>query len=370
MASSLLPLRLPKPTSLVKASSSPPSPPPTAVQLPTPEALDQKFGRKGIRFAERGGVPTVELAVRNGSSLTLRVPDGLVKSYRPKVYWRDDGFEEVLHTVPAPAYGEAVKGGVGLVLNDVSRLGPDGLPWRASQWAVKDVDSDSIDAVQVELSCINGDSSLEITYIVSLYPLSMATAVIVKNKGLEAVKLTSAMLSHLKFNSRRGSAIQGLTGCSYHSHPPLSSSFGIMSPAEAMEPETPSGWSAFLGSMFSGKENPIEDEQNTWRVEDNAYTILRDKLSRVYAAPPTERLKRIYNTPPSKFETIDQGSGLGYRVIRMGYDDIYLGSPGSLSQKYGKDYFICTGPASMLVPVVLNPGEVWRGAQVIEHDNL
>lgn len=54
----------------------------------------------------------------------------------------------------------------------------------------------------------------------------------------------------------------------------------------------------------------------------------------------------------------------------MGYDDIYLASPGSFSKNYGKDYFICTGPASMLVPVVLNPAEEWRGAQVIEHDNM
>jgi len=54
----------------------------------------------------------------------------------------------------------------------------------------------------------------------------------------------------------------------------------------------------------------------------------------------------------------------------MGFEDIYLSSPGSLSKKYGKGYFICTGPASLLVPVIVNPGEEWRGAQVIEHDNL
>ena len=65
-----------------------------------------------------------------------------------------------------------------------------------------------------------------------------------------------------------------------------------------------------------------------------------------------------------------QGRGLCFRVIRMGFEDIYLSSPGSLSEKYGKDYFICTGPASILVPVTVNPGEEWRGAQVIEHDNL
>lgn len=50
----------------------------------------------------------------------------------------------------------------------------------------------------------------------------------------------------------------------------------------------------------------------------------------------------------------------------MGYEDIYLSSPGSLSQKYGSEYFICTGPASLLVPIVVSPGEEWKGAQVIE----
>lgn len=54
----------------------------------------------------------------------------------------------------------------------------------------------------------------------------------------------------------------------------------------------------------------------------------------------------------------------------MGFEDIYVSSPGSLSNKYAEDYFICTGPASMLVPVTVKPGEQWRGAQVIEHDNL
>jgi hypothetical protein len=44
--------------------------------------------------------------------------------------------------------------------------------------------------------------------------------------------------------------------------------------------------------------------------------------------------------------------------------------PGKHAQTFGKDYFQCTGAASILAPVVVNPGEEWRGAQVIEHDNL
>ena len=147
------------------------------------------------------------------------------------------------------------------------------------------------------MSCTNGDGSLDITYIVSLYPLSMATAVVVKNNGKKPAKLKSAILSHLKFRNQSGSAIHGLRGCSYCAHPPLSSSFSIMSPSEAMMPDPP-GWFSFGSSE--------DDKKGSWTVEDNVYTILKHKLSRVYAAPPTERLKRIYNTPPSKFETIDK----------------------------------------------------------------
>uniref|UniRef100_A0A0F7GXX8 Photosynthetic NDH subcomplex B 2 n=1 Tax=Cypripedium formosanum TaxID=53042 RepID=A0A0F7GXX8_9ASPA len=354
---SLLSLHLPKPSSppLIRASAATQSP---------PQSLDERFGRKGIKFSESGDFPTVELSIRNGSSLTLRIPDGIVTSYKPKVYLKDEGFEEVLHTIGDG--DSSVKGGLGLVLNDVSR---DGSPWTASRWAVKDADSDSIDAVQVELSCTNGDGSLDITYVVSLYPLSMATAVIVQNNGSESVKLTSAMLSHVRFKSRGGSAIQGLRGCPYCSHPPLPSSFGILSPSDVIEPDPP-GWFSFLESSSEEKISTNIDDPEAWTVEDNPFTILKSKFSRVYTAPPMERMKRIYNTSPSKYQTIDQSSKLGFRVIRMGYEDIYLGTPGSFFQKYGKDYFVCTGSASMLVPEVLEPGDQWRAAQVIEHDNL
>ncbi|KAK3011441.1 hypothetical protein RJ639_012043 [Escallonia herrerae] len=350
---SLLSLSLPKPN-ITKASSSS-----TATTPSLPETLAHKFGRKGIKFSEPGDIPTVELTVRNGSSLKLQIPNGHVTSYKPKVYWKDDGFEEVLHTLPAKGSANA-KGGIGLVINNVDEPSSKGSPISIPEWTVKDVDSDSIDALQVELSCSSG--TLGIIYVVSLYPLSMATAVIVKNNGRKAVSLTTAILSHLKSKRRDGTAIQGLRSCSYCTHPPLSSPFEILSPAEAMKSEDP--------GLFSFGWQP-EMKPGSWSVQEVPITILKHKLSRVYGAPPSERLKPFYNTPPSKFETIDQGRELFFRIIRMGFEDIYVSSPGSLSQKYGdNDYFICTGPASMLVPVVVNPGEEWRGAQIIEHDNL
>ncbi|KAL3715523.1 hypothetical protein ACJRO7_007282 [Eucalyptus globulus] len=360
MAASLLSFNLPKPAPVRPSAAAA-----TAGAATAPDSLNDRFGRKGIKFSEAadGGAPTVELTVRNGSSVKLTIPDAHVTSYRPKVFWKDDGFEEVLYTVDTPS---RVRGGVGLVINELAEARPasKGSPVAAttaaaaaSEWTVKDADSDSIDAVQVELSRTSG--TLEITYVVSLYPLSMATAVIVKNKGRKEVKLNSAILSHLRFKRRGGTAIQGLRGCSYCVHPPLSSPFELLSPAEAMKTES-SGW-------FSSEP---QEKPGSWTVQDELITILNNKLSRVYSAQPTERLKAFYNTSPSKYETVDQGRELFFRMIRMGFEDIYVASPGSFSEKYGKDYFICTGPASMLVPVVIKPGENWKGAQVIEHDNL
>ncbi|KAK1386484.1 Photosynthetic NDH subcomplex B 2 [Heracleum sosnowskyi] len=364
-SSSLLSLSLPKP-SITRATAIT-TPTSTTITTPaTAESLEQKFGRKGIKFSDLGDV---ELSVRNGSSLKLQIPNAHVTSYKPKVYWKDDGFEEILYTLPPKPNSSSgsAKGGIGLVLNNVSaavepksKISGSVSPVDTSQWIVKDVDSDSIDAVQVELSCCSS-GTLDITYVVSLYPLGMATAVKVKNNGRKAISLTGAILSHFKFKKRSGTGIQGLRNCSYCTHPPLSSPFEIMSPSEAMKTEDP--------GLFSFGYEP-EKKPGLWTVQDVPITILRNKLSRVYTAPPAERLKPFYNTPPSKYETIDQGKELFYRVIRMGFDDIYVSSPGSISEKFGKDYFICTGPASMLVPVVVNPGEEWRGAQVMEHDNL
>ncbi|KAJ7971878.1 Photosynthetic NDH subcomplex B 2 [Quillaja saponaria] len=350
---SLLSLSVPRLKSIIKATSS-------TSTVSVPEILNEKFGRKGIKFLELESIPIVELTVRNGSSLKLRLPDAHVTSYKPKVYWKDDGFEEVLYTIPGDGTGSTkAKGGIGLVMNEVLEPGSKGSVPYTSEWTVKDVDSDAIDALQVELSSSN--ATLDITYVVSLYPESLATAVVVKNKGRKAVSLNNAILSHFKFKKRGGTAIQGLMECSYCSHPPLSSPFQILTPTEAMKTESP-------GLFSFGSET--EEKPGSWVKQDVPITILKNKISRVYAAPPTERLKAIYNTAPSKYDTIDQGLELSFRVIRMGFEDIYVGSPGSISEKYGKDYFICTGPASILVPVTVNPGENWKGAQVIEHDNL
>ncbi|CAL1356507.1 unnamed protein product [Linum trigynum] len=371
---SLLSFSLPK-LGIVRATSLSPT---TSIPTTTSDTggsssgtLEEKFGRKGIKFTDS----VAELTVRNGSSLKLHIPDAHVTSYLPKVHWKDDGFEEVLYTIPPSGDGKQSKGGIGLVLHDVSPQ-PSSLTGlkqvkpsqpkpsllTTSEWSVKAVDSDAIDALQVALGSKSG--SLEMTYVVTLYPVSVATAVIVKNTGRKPVTLTGAILSHMRFKRRGKAAIQGLRSCSYCTHPPLSSPFEIITPGEAMKPDSP--------GLFDFFYEP-EEKPGSWKVQDIPFTMLNHRISRVYAAPPEERLKPFYNTPPSKYETLDQGREIFFRMIRMGFEDIYVSSPGTFSERYGGDekhHFICTGPATMLVPAVVKPGEEWRGAQVIEHDNL
>lgn len=140
-AASLLSLSLPKPTILIPKSTASTITPSVTVT----ETLDQKFGRKGIKFTELDGSQVVELSVRNGSSLKVQLNNAHVTSYKPKVYWKDDGYEEVLYTT------SSAKGGIGLAINNASddskKSSTKGVD--LSQWVVKDVDSDSIDAVQV-----------------------------------------------------------------------------------------------------------------------------------------------------------------------------------------------------------------------------
>lgn len=356
---SLLSFPLSKPSHITRAAVATSTASPSTSLV---ESLDEKFGRKGIRFStDFDDTPIAELSVRNGSSVKLRLADAHVTSYKPKVYWKDEGFEEVMYTIPGSG-GKGWRGGIGLVINEANNTNTKGKAeslLAGSEWFVKHSDSDSFDAVQVELGCKSG--TLDMTYVVSLYPLSIATAIIVQNTGSKPVNLTTAILTHFKFKKRSGAGATDLRGCSYCSHPPLPSPFEILSPFEAMKVEDP-GWFSF----GSGQATKLGE----WIEQDELVTVLRHKMSRVYGVHPEERSKEFCRTLPSKYEMIDQGRELFFRVIRMGFQEIYLSSPGSLYDKYGQEYFVCTGPASMLAPVTVNPGDEWRGAQVIEHDNL
>ncbi|KAH7512872.1 hypothetical protein FEM48_Zijuj12G0136300 [Ziziphus jujuba var. spinosa] len=196
------------------------------------------------------------LKARSPATTTVYVPDNLNEKFSRKgiKFWQSDNIPMVELTEPGS------KGSL--------------MP---AEWTVKDVDSDAIDALQVEPSCTSGVLDLICRYTTSTISSS-------KSKMGQQSKVFKAVLT-----------------------------------AHTYKPEKKPG---------------------LWTSQDVSFTILKNKLSRVYAAPPKAILKAFYDKSPSKYETLDQ------------------------------EYFICTGPTSMLVPLVVKPGEDWRGAHVIEHDNL
>lgn len=138
----------------------------------------------------------------------------------------------------------------------------------------------------------------------------MATAVIVKNNGRKPVNLAGAILTHFKLKRRSGAAVKGLRSCSYCTHPPLSSDYEILSPSEAVKIEDP--------GLFSFGWEP-EKKPGEWTTQDAPITVLKHKLSRVYAAPPADRLKAFYNTTPSNYEILDQVMPQHSTSILSGY---------------------------------------------------
>lgn len=85
--------------------------------------------------------------MRNGSSLELSLSNAHVVSYKPKVYWKDEGFEEILYTVEGDDHES--RGGVGLVIVDGQEPKGGSSVISGCDWSVKDSDSDAIDALQV-----------------------------------------------------------------------------------------------------------------------------------------------------------------------------------------------------------------------------
>jgi hypothetical protein len=55
--------------------------------------------------------------------------------------------------------------------------------------------------------------------------------------------------------------------------------------------------------MFDFDFEP-EEKPGLWKVQDEPFTILKNRLGRVYAAPPEERLKAFYYTSPTKYEAL------------------------------------------------------------------
>lgn len=57
-------------------------------------------------------------------------------------------------------------------------------------------------------------------------------------------------------------------------------------------------------------------------------------------------------------------------VGRKGFEELYIFSPGSSHEIYGKYAYLCVGSSAMLKPITVAPGQVLELGQALHNPNL
>ncbi|XP_047092705.1 protein NDH-DEPENDENT CYCLIC ELECTRON FLOW 5-like [Lolium rigidum] len=341
---------------LAPATSVPaPFPPPNA------EYLAAEFSGHGVTFEAVGDSCVVKMLVRNGSAAHLLLPSGLVTSYKPAM-WHGASME-VLHTTVGEGPGgmPVIRGGVSVDLRCARGVSGDAPPstWSpGGAWSLRDVRGGPTGSIQVELVSVEppGNGAAEARCVVTLSPDALASELTVTNaaSSSSAVALSGAVSNHLRVSTPDATYAVGLQGSDYRSREPILSEFSILLPdsARLQQPH----WAKRVDMFLSG-EGAAAVAQEPDGEEDDDFKHL------------TAEMCRIYSHAPRDFTVIDRGRRNSVCLSRRGFEELYVFSPGSKHEWYGKYAYVCVGPA-MLKPVVLAPGATWQGAQCIRNPNL
>ncbi|CAN6322612.1 unnamed protein product [Urochloa humidicola] len=341
---------------------SAPPPTPAAVNV---EYLAAEFAGHGVGFEPVGGSCAVKMALSNGSVAHLLLPSGLVTSYKPAV-WHGT-VTEVLHTNVAEGPGgrAVVRGGVSVDLRCAAAAAGGAGRWSPNgAWSLRDVRGNPTTSIEIELAAA-APAPATARCVVKLHPEALSTEVAVTNGASSpaAMAVSCGVSNHLRVSTPDAAYALGLQGSDYRSVDPALSEFSIIPPDYgAGEPAAGAarrrwanrGFDMILSGGGAGA-GAAEDQPDG--EEDDDYKHMTDAMCRVYSHAPRE------------FTIIDRGRRNSVRLHRRGFEELYVFSPGSQYQWYGKYAYVVVGPA-MLEPVVLGPGETWQGAQYLRNPNL
>ncbi|KAJ7514268.1 hypothetical protein O6H91_23G036000 [Diphasiastrum complanatum] len=340
------------------------------------ESLQKKFaGSKAVRFQQKGNLVMMELKAEKGSTARMLLPQGLITSYKPSMW--HGGFEEMLHIETSEVDGvPKAEGGIGLNFSYADGE-PGSILSESSQiWELEDILEEPSGTVQVMLMCRipgcgkQGHDVLSLHYIVTLSQTMLASAIAVSNIGRSTMKFTGSVFSYVALSDIEGTYVVGLKGCRYSSVPTASESTKKYNIFHA------------IGQIWSDKinknQNKLEDisfssqqlgtdhatfvprgmnDLMDWAVEKEDYAGLSDGM------------KRLYMMLNDSCMLLDRGKRRSLVFRRVGFSDLWLCNPGRKSGKRDWDKIACIGPASAHQPVVLEPGQEWRAAQVIQNLN-
>lgn len=343
-----------------------------AAAAPAPPNVDYlaaEFAGHGVSFEAVGGSCAVKMELRNGSAAHVLLPGGLVTSYKPAMW--HGAPTEVIHTTVAEGLGgrAVIRGGVSLDLRcgGAAGGGGDGMPpWSPSgAWSLRDVRGSPTGSIEVELASAAPPeaSGVEARCVVTLHPEALATEFTARNAASPSpVALSAAVSTHLRVSTPDATYAVGLQGSDYRAIDPVLSEFAIVPPdfmSRSSSATTLARRWATKGfdAVLSGGGGGGAGAQEADGEEDDDYKRM------------TEEMCRIYSHAPRQFTIIDRGRRNSICVQRRGFEEVYVFSPGSKYQWYGKYAYVCVGPA-MLEPIVLSPGATWSGAQYLRNPNL
>lgn len=322
--------------------------------------LEREFSGHGVSFESIGESCVVKMGLDNGSAASLMLPSGLITSYKPFMWY--GARTEVLHTMVSEGEdGEVViRGGVSMGL---SCPGDDVLSWSSDKWALLDVRGSSEQSIQVELISIGSKDMIEVKCLVTLQQDLLGSEITVTNPRSTSLELSGSVYTHLTVSTPDASYAIGLQGSSYHTKRPIGSEFSIIPPdlredkASFTQPWAQKGFDAVF-SGWNNRNQPFMGESDEEGEEDDDFAHM------------TEKMCRIYTSAPREFTIMDRGRRNSVVVRRSGFEELYLFSPGSDHEWYGRYAFICVGTSALLKPVVLAPGCSWTGAQYLYNPNL
>ncbi|CAN4096704.1 unnamed protein product [Withania somnifera] len=290
------------------------------------EYLESEFSGHGVTFTRVNDSCVVRMTLENASIANLMLPSGLITSYKAQMW--HGGTMELLHTTVSEGQNGSpvIEGGVSLACNCEN---DEGLLWSPSSWALHEVKGDPQGSIQVELICRSSDGKIEAKYMVTLQQDLLTSEIKISNLGMASLRMRGTVLSHLTVSTPEASYVAGLEG-----------------------------WSTKNQSYDHPEKIARETEKELEGEETDNYKHLTDEMS------------KIYKSTPRNFTLIDRGRRNSVVVGRAGFKEVYLLSPGSRHESYGRYSYICVGQAALLQPIIIESQSEWRGKQSLHNPNM
>lgn len=332
-------------------------------------SLQTEFGSDGVTFSEMGDTTTcvVKMLLENGSVAKLMLPSGLITSYKP-LMWHG-GTVELLHTLVSEGEngGAVIHGGVSLAFTCDSQ----GILWSPSTWVLRGVKGDPRESIQVELSSKNAQGDVEVKHLITLGEDYLGSEIIFSNSNASPLKLMGSIISHLTVSTPEATYAIGLEGSDYSNKPPVATDFSLLPPEFGKRNDPSSGKLggplAFVDffSRLGGSRNQNYGDDPAGTMEEKMEGEENDNYKRL-----EEEMSRLYINAPRSFTLIDRGRRNSVVVRRDGFNELYMYSPGSSHEWYGKYAYICVGQAAMQQPLTLASHSKWKGQQYLCNPNL